>query len=102
MITHRKSDSSLFMADFAASDRRSVHAHLAGTSVRARAFSLLDWTVRTFRHSADTEAVFAKTSRFFYKRRKGFSHARRFATTWLVRITGLAAGAMLFSLFMQT
>ena len=102
MLTHRKTNKTFFMADFAASDRRSVHAHLAGTSVRAHAFSMLDWAMRTLRIDAESDAVFQKASHFFYKRRKGIARARRFVTTWSIRIAGLVAGATLFGLFMKT
>lgn len=102
MLTHRKTNNTFFMADFAASDRRSVHAHLAGTSVRAHAFSMLDWTMRTLRIDAESDAVFQKVGHFFYKRRKGIARARRFVTTWSIRIAGLVAGATLFGLFMKT
>ena len=102
MITNRKTQNSLFMADFAASDRRSVHAHIAGTSIRAHAFSILEWTLRTFRIQADSEAVFRQAGQFLYKRRKGIARGRQFVTTWTVRVSGLIAGVMLFSYFMKT
>ncbi len=90
---------SVFMADFAATDRRSVKAHLKGTSLRAKSFTAFTTIAKALGRGDRAADDFKATSRYFFKRRDAIrafgQKVGRFASAGL----GLAAGVALYIVF---
>jgi hypothetical protein len=87
------------MADFAATDRRSVKAHLKGTSLRAKSFTAFTTIAKALGRGDRAADDFKATSRYFFKRRDAIrafgQKVGRFATAGV----GLAAGVALYIVF---
>lgn len=64
-----RNSSSVFMADFAGSDRRSVKAHLKGNSLRAKSFSTFTAVAKAVGRGDRAADDFKATVRFFFKSR---------------------------------
>ena len=89
---------SYYMADFAASDRRSAKAHLRGTSFRAAAYvgfaALAGCVGRGKSAPEDYKAI----SRFLWRRRDKFLAIRNTLGRIATACVGLVAGGALFFL----
>ena len=90
---------SVFMADFAATDRRSVKAHLKGTSLRAKSFTAFTTIAKALGRGDRAADDFKATVRFFFKRRDALlSFAKKTGRVATAGI-GLAAGVALYIVF---
>lgn len=98
MTTNRNN---LFMADFAASDRRSAKAHIEGKSYRARAFAAVS-TISSLLGRGDRAADdFKAVSRFVFKHREAVKAKATSAMRALTPVVGLVAGALLYYFMVQ-
>ncbi len=94
-----RNSSSVFMADFAGSDRRSVKAHLKGNSLRAKSFSTFTAVAKAVGRGDRAADDFKATVRFFFKRRDALlSFAKKTGRVATAGI-GLAAGVALYIVF---
>ena len=91
-----KPKTSYYMADFAASDRRSVKAHLAGKSIRAKAYVVFEALAGCFGRAEKSPEDFQAISRFFFKRRKLLRSFRQAVMRIATAIFGLFCGGALY------
>ena len=96
MTTRNRTTRSVFMADFAAMDRRSVKAHLNGTSVRARSFSAFCRIARVFGRGATAAEDYKAVTRFVFKRRDALRRFGKRVANVLVAAVGLTVGAGIY------
>lgn len=98
MTTNRNN---MFMADFAASDRRSAKAHIEGKSYRARAFAAVSTLSRLLGRGDRAADDFKAVSRFVFKRREAIKAKAKGVVRALTPLVGLAAGALLYYFMVQ-
>lgn len=96
-----KDRTSYYMADFAASDHRSVQAHLAGTSFRAMAYVVFAALAAVVGRTTSAPDDFYEVSRFLWKRRDKFKAFRDVTCRVLSAVVGLVAGVALYYLLEQ-
>lgn len=87
---------SYFMADFAATDRRSVRAHINGTSLRAKVFSGFSRVAAVLGRGDRAAADYKAISRFVFRLRDALVRAARRVGHGSVAVIGLAAGVALY------
>ena len=85
-----------YMVDFAASDSRSVKAHLEGRSPRAACYAMFSALAPYLGRGDSASADFVVVSRFFFRRRKQITHAVQAAKFITTAVLGLVAGCGLF------
>lgn len=96
MTTRNRNTRSVFLADFAATDRRSVKAHLNGTSVRARSYSAFCRIARAVGRGATAADDYKAVTRFVFKRRDALLRFGKRVANVSVAAVGLTAGAALY------
>lgn len=97
MTTRNSSNTnSVFMTDFAATDRRSAKAHLQGKNLRVKAFMAFSTMANLVGRGDRAAEDFKMASRFFFKRRESFRRAGKTAAQYATAAVGLVAGAMLY------
>ena len=87
-----------YMADFAASDRRSAKAHLAGTSLRANAYVVFAALAASVGRADSAPEDFSTLSRYLFMRRKAI---KKFSAAVLrvgTAVVGLGIGFALYFL----
>lgn len=89
------------MADFAASDQRSVKAHLAGTSFRAKAYVTFAALAGCVGRAKSAPDDFLALSRFVFKRRHKVGAFFGFVGRVATAVVGLVAGGILYFLLEQ-
>jgi len=94
-------NTTFFMADFAASDRRSVHAHLKGKSLRAKAFNTFTAVAKALGRGDCAADDFKAVSRFVFKRRDALNKLGKKLAGLATAVVGLSVGAGLFFLFVK-
>lgn len=85
-----------YMQDFAASDPRSVKAHLEGRSLRAACYGVFSTLASYIGRGDSASADFVAVSRFFFRRRKQITYAVQVAKFITTAVVGLVAGCGLF------
>ena len=94
-----KNSNSYYMADFAASDRRSVKAHLAGTSYRAMAYIAFATLAACVGRGESAPEDYLAISRYLFRRRDKFRASRDALVHVTTAVVGLVAGGILHRLF---
>lgn len=84
------------MADFAATDRRGVKAHLNGTSVRARSLSAFCRIARMVGRGATAADDYKAVTRSVFKRRDALRRFGKHVANVLVAAVGLTVGAAIY------
>ena len=92
---------SYFMADFAATDRRSVRAHLNGTSMRAVGFSLFHVAEKALGRSDRASHDYMLLSRYVFSRREMVARVGRGFGYAVTSVAGLIAGGALYLYLVQ-
>lgn len=85
-----------FMTDFAGSDRRSTKAHLQGTSIRARLFSIFSSLAVAVGCGDQAATGFKAMSRFVFKRQALINKVAARIGWVASAAVGLGAGALVF------
>ena len=93
-----KDRTSYYMADFAASDRRSVKAHLAGTSFRAMAYIAFAALATCIGRGQSAPDDYLAISRYLFRRRDKFRAFRDAMVHVATAVVGLVAGGLLYYL----
>ena len=96
MTTRNSTTNSVFMADFAATDRRSAKAHLQGKNLRVKAFTAFSTIANLVGRGDRAAEDFKMASRFFFKRRESLSRAGKTAVRYATAAVGLVAGFALY------
>lgn len=91
-----KHRTSYHMLDFAASDRRSVKAHLAGTSFRANAYVAFAALAGCVGRAKSAPDDFLALSRFVFQRRNKIRAFCGFVGRVATAVVGLVAGGILY------
>lgn len=94
-MNHR---TSYHMTDFAASDRRSVKAHLAGTSFRAKIYIVFSAVAGCVGRAETAAEDFVALSRFVFKRQHKIRAFCGFVGRVGTAMAGLIAGGILYYL----
>jgi len=85
-----------YMADFAGSDRRSVKAHLAGTSIRARAYVVFAALAACVGRASSAPEDFFAISRYFFMRQAKIAAVVAAVGRIATAVVGLVAGGVLY------
>ena len=85
-----------FMSDFAATDRRSVRAHLNGTSMRAVGYSLFHAAEKALGRSNNASQDYMLLSRYVFGRREMFARLGRGLGYAVTAVVGLIGGGVLY------
>ena len=93
-----KHRTSYYMADFAASDRRSAKAHLAGTSYRAMAYIAFAALAACVGRGGSAPDDYLVISRFLFRRRDKIRAFRDALGRLVTAVIGLVAGGFLYYL----
>lgn len=101
MTTRNSNTNSLFMADFASTDRRSAKAHIEGKSLRVKVFTAFTTVAKLVGRGATAADDFKVASRFFFKRREAIGRFGKNAGRVATAVVGLAAGVGLFFFLVQ-
>jgi len=101
MTTRNRNTNSLFMADFASTDRRSAKAHIEGKSFRAKVFNAFAAGAKILGRGATAADDFKAASRFVFKRRDAIRRVGKNVARVATAVVGLAAGVGLFFVLVQ-
>lgn len=96
MTAQKNTTTSNFMADFAASDRRSAKAHIQGTSFRAKTFSAFMSASKLVGRGDRAAADYKAASRFVFKRNDAIRSCGKKVGRALTAAIGLTAGITLY------
>lgn len=101
MTTRNRNTNSLFMADFASTDRRSAKAHIEGKNLRVKAFTAFTAVAKVVGRGATAADDFKAASRFLFKRRDAIRRVGKNVARVATAVVGLAAGIGLFFVLVQ-
>lgn len=101
MTIRNSNTNSLFMADFASTDRRSAKAHIEGKSLRVKVFTTFTAVAKILGRGATAADDFKVASRFVFKRRDAIRRVGKNVARVATAVVGLAAGVGLFFVLVQ-